>query len=444
MSSVNKVVWSEGMFLRHQHFQQQDRHTEQMVKACLDMLVSYPWGFARLTLDQQHLALGRIAINECAGIFSDGTVFDTNLDCQTPKFLEVGDDLHNSKVYLAIPLRGVDLLETSTDGEQSLARFRAKEESLRDNTSEEQEPVPVHVAKLHLRLLTDKDDLSQFAVMPIARVVEKRADGSVILDAKFIPPCLNTKVSPVLTGFMQELQGLLFNRGEDLAGRVTKPGASGLSSMLDFLLLQLINRYETFLKHLSKIKILHPERFYEELLKLYGELTTVTSREKRLTDELTYNQDDLANTFIPVMDGLRQALSVVLEQTAIPLSLQVAKQGIRVALLKDKSLLDSTKFVLAVKADVSSENLRSRFPAQIKIGPAEKIRGLINIQLPGIALEPLAVAPPEIPYHAGFTYFELDKSGQFWKHMKDSAGFAFHVSGEFPGLELEFWAIKTS
>ena len=444
MSSVNKVVWSEGMFLRHQHFQQQDRHTEQMLKTCLDMLLSYPWGYANLTLDQQHLALGRIAINECAGIFPDGTVFDTRLDCETPKFLEVGDDLHNSKIYLAIPLRGVDLLETSTHVEKSLARYSAQEESLRDNTSEDQEPVPVHVAKLYLRLLTDKDDLSQFAVMPIAKVIEKRADGSVILDAKFIPPCLNIKVSPVLNGFMQELQGLLYNRGEDLAARVTKPGASGLSSMLDFLLLQLINRYETFLKHLSKIKNLHPQRFYEELLKLYGELSTVTSSEKRLTDDLNYNQDDLSSTFVPVMDGLRQALSVVLEQTAIPLSLQVAKQGIRVALLKDKSLLDGSKFVLAVKADVSSEQLRSRFPAQIKIGPAEKIRGLINIQLPGIVLEPLAVAPPEIPYHAGFTYFELEKAGQFWKHMKDSAGFGFHVSGEFPGLELEFWAIKNS
>lgn len=444
MTTVNKVVWTEGMFLRHQHFQQQDRHIDHLLKAYNDMLMSYPWGFAKLTLDQQHLALGRIAINECSGIFPDGTIFDSHSDCETPNFLEVSDDLHNSKIYLAIPLRGVDLLETSTNAEKSLARYRAKETELRDSTSEEQEVVPVNVAQLHFRLLTDKDDLSQFAVMPIARVIEKRADGSVILDAKFIPPCLDIKVSPVLMGFMQELQGLLHNRGEDLAARVTKPGVSGLSSMLDFLLLQLINRYETFLKHLSKIKNLHPERFYEELLKLYGELTTVTSDKKRLLEDLNYNQDDLSATFVPVMQGLRQALSVVLEQTAIPIQLQMGKQGIRVALLQDKSLLQSAKFVLAVKADVSSENLRSRFPAQIKIGPAEKIRGLINIQLPGIAIEPLAVAPPEIPYHAGFTYFELNKSGQFWEHMQSSGGFAFHVSGEFPGLELEFWAIKNA
>jgi type VI secretion system protein ImpJ len=32
MSWTNRVVWQEGMFLRTQHFQQQDRWTEQLVR----------------------------------------------------------------------------------------------------------------------------------------------------------------------------------------------------------------------------------------------------------------------------------------------------------------------------------------------------------------------------------------------------------------------------
>ena len=32
MSWTNRVVWQEGMFLRTQHFQQQDRWTEQIVR----------------------------------------------------------------------------------------------------------------------------------------------------------------------------------------------------------------------------------------------------------------------------------------------------------------------------------------------------------------------------------------------------------------------------
>ena len=74
MANVNKNVWSAGMFLRQENMQEQDRYIEHLLKSTLKMLFSYGWGFARLTLEQQHLALGRIAISECVGIFPDGSL----------------------------------------------------------------------------------------------------------------------------------------------------------------------------------------------------------------------------------------------------------------------------------------------------------------------------------------------------------------------------------
>jgi type VI secretion system protein ImpJ len=100
-------------------------------------------------------------------------------------------------------------------------------------------------------------------------------------------------------------------------------------------------------------------------------------------------------------------------------------------------------FVLAVNAQIPSEALRLRFPAQVKIGPAERIRDLVNLQLPGVAVKAMPVAPRQIPYHAGFSYFELETRGsELWRQLERSAGLAMHVSGDFPGLELEFWAIR--
>ena len=84
----------------------------------------------------------------------------------------------------------------------------------------------------------------------------------------------------------------------------------------------------------------------------------------------------------------------------------------------------------------------ARFPATIKIGSVEKIRELVNLQLPGVTLRPLAVAPRQIPYHAGFAYFELERSGEHWNVLQTSGGIALHVGGEFPGLQIEFWAIR--
>ena len=57
-------------------------------------------------------------------------------------------------------------------------------------------------------------------------------------------------------------------------------------------------------------------------------------------------------------------------------------------------------------------------------------------------LNALSVAPRELPYHNGYVYFELDKQTEIWERFDDSSGMAFHVAGDFPNIDLEFWAIK--
>lgn len=143
------------------------------------------------------------------------------------------------------------------------------------------------------------------------------------------------------------------------------------------------------------------------------------------------------------MNDLRRSLSMVLEANAIPIELQDRKYGVRVATIPDAELLRSASFVLAVNAQMSGETLRLHFPPQIKIGPVERIRDLVNLALPGIALRPLPVAPRQIPYHSGFNYFELERGGELWKQLEQSGGLAMHIAGDFPGLELEFWAIRS-
>ena len=60
-----------------------------------------------------------------------------------------------------------------------------------------------------------------------------------------------------------------------------------------------------------------------------------------------------------------------------------------------------------------------------------------------MGLRALPVAPRQIPFHAGFCYFELETRGnEMWRQLETSSGLAMHVAGDFPGLELEFWAIR--
>jgi len=440
--SDNKIIWSEGMFLRHQHFQQQDRYVEHLVHEMFEMANDNTWGLKSFTLDQQHLALNRFALLDCRGVFPDGTTFNTAEDCDPPAFLTIPDDVHSGLVYLAVPLKGADMLQADTaNARENLARYTAVEEQVRDTTDQSHESAAVHVGRLRLQLLMEQDDRSQFATIPVARVIEAHGERGIVIDENYIPPCLSCKTSHKLTSYLVELHSLLQHRGEDLAARVAQPTAAGLTRMTDFLLLQLTNRYESLVSYFSQKAFLHPQRLYEEFLKLMGELATYTDSKKRLADYPAYNHLNLQNTFEPIMTSLRQSLGTVLEQNVIPMQLQESKQGIKVALLTDRNLISTARFILAVKADVATETVRGRFPAQSKIAPVEKIRSLINSQLPGIRLNSLPVPPQELPYHAGFCYFELDKHSQIWPAMEKSSGFAFHLSGDFPELQLEFWAI---
>ena len=111
-------------------------------------------------------------------------------------------------------------------------------------------------------------------------------------------------------------------------------------------------------------------------------------------------------------------------------------------MITDRNILAASQFVIAVSADIPGEQLRRLFPAKAKIGAVEHIKELVNVALPGIAVNPLPVAPRQIPFKSGAAYFELDRGSPHWQQMKNSGGFAIHVSDEFPNLNIELWAIR--
>ncbi|MCB2261649.1 MAG: type VI secretion system baseplate subunit TssK [Candidatus Thiosymbion ectosymbiont of Robbea hypermnestra] len=444
MSWNNKVLWSEGVFLQPHHFQQHDRYLEHLIGASSRVATPYPWGVEQLTLDTDLLALGKVALVEAKGLLPDGTPFDLPGNDPPPPALELDETVKDQIVYLTLPLRQSGLVEAGdATATEATLRYRSRTQEVRDShTGQQQTEAPIEVGGLALRLLLERDDRNGLAHTGLARILECRADKQILLDDAYIPPCVDAKASSRLAGFVGELLGLLHHRGEALAARVSGSGRGGVAEWADFLLLQVINRLEPLAAHLDEMAALHPELLYRLLLPMAGELATFTTRNKRPPEFPTYRHADLAGTFTPVMIALREALSSVLEERAIAIPIQERRFGFRVAPLSDRTLLADAGFILAAHAKVNSEVLRNRFPAQVKVGPVEKIQELVKLALPGIALRPLPVAPRQIPFHSGFVYFELDRNSELWEQLEHSGGFSLHIGGEFPDLELEFWAIR--
>ncbi|BEJ49757.1 type VI secretion system baseplate subunit TssK [Aeromonas dhakensis] len=443
MSSRNRVIWREGLFIKPQHFQQQQRHSDYALHARLSALSDYFYGLQSLAINEDYLGFGRIALVGATGILPDGTVFNIPNDDMLPTPLEITDaSVANQKVYLALPLSVSGVNEVGQGGLVA-TRLQAHRHDVRDLHSEGGDVVSLEVGRVSLRLMLEREDRSAYASLAIARILDKRPDGGLVLDPNFMPCSISVSAIPTLKRFLGESAGLVAERARSLSQRIAAPGQQGVADVAEFMMLQLLNRAQPQLSHLARLGTLHPERLHEALVQLCGELMTFTD-ESRLPPEFpAYRHDDQQVSFEPVMLALRQALSTVLSPRAVSIQLRKHQYGIMVAMVNESELMTSADFVLAVRARMPQEQLRKQLLQQTKVASSDKIRELISLQLPGIPLLPLPVAPRQLPYHAGYSYFQLDRQSPAWQMLAVGNTLAFHIAGDFPELDMQLWAIRS-
>ncbi len=442
MTWTNRVVWQEGMFLRAQHFQQQDRWLESVVRGRTAALRPHGWGMVEGAVNRDLLATGQFALASGSGVFEDGTPFSLPGETDHPVPFDLPDNTRNAVVYLALPIRQPGGTEVSFDNSPG-GRYDLREFEAYDTHSASPQPAGLQVGRLRMRYMLETDNRSGYLCIGLARVVEVASDRRVTLDDRWIVPALVCSAAAPLAGLLAELSGMLNQRGEALAARLTAPGSRGVADVSDFLLLQSVNRGQKLLSHWADAGNVHPVDLYTALVQMAGDFATFTEATRRPSNYPPYRHDDLQRSFAPVIADLRRSLSAVIEQTATAIPLQERRHNVRVGPITDRGILRSASFVLTVQADMPTETLRRLFPAQVKIGAVEQIRELVNVALPGIAVRPLPVAPRQLPFYAGASYFELDRNSPHWQQMQASGGFAVHVSGDFPNLNLELWAIRS-
>lgn len=435
-----RVIWSEGLFLRPHHFQQQERFFESLLDSRLGPLHGFAYGFKRLVIDQPLLLQGKLALSGAEGLLPDGTPFSLPSDAAQLAPLDVAEGVRDEMVYLSGVLRRPGQKTAVLEEGKRRTRFIGRDTTVSDAVLgfDSEAELKVGVLSLSLNLASTLD--GELASMPIARIRERK--GQVVeLDDQFVPPLLDMHAHPRARSWLEELYGLVKQRGDALAARVGAPGTKGVAEFADFLLLMACNRYQPLLDQFRHTTPLHPLHVFNELLKLAGECATFLPERRSPVFE-RYDHNALSTTFIPVVEAIRRTMAAVLEQTAVQIPLTQVAKGLYGADIADVRLITSGYFVLSASAQVPREALRTTLPTQIKIGPPDKIRDLVMTAVPGIRIEPID-APRQIPFHANFSYFQLDSQSEFWDSVKTSRRLAIYVAGELPGIELQFWAIRT-
>jgi type VI secretion system protein ImpJ len=432
MIGANRVLWSEGLFLRPQHFQQQDRHTEALVRASLASGRLQTCGFTQLSLDAVLLEAGRVGVVSAAGIFPDGTPFRIPESMDPPEPVAIARETPPGPVRLALPLEAAGGASFDpAHGEPSGARYRGRIERVRDAVHGGAEPEEIEVARPQARLLPPGAPEGGYTTLAVAEPIGLRADGGVALAETFLPPALVSRAAPFYAQLLQELiTGI--DRMADAHGRMVLGGPG--RSVENLLVLELANTARPRLAHMLAQDLFHPSELYLELAGLAGRMATYGSGSRRLTELPVYDHLAPGPAFAALTDTLRSLVLSLrhVEPKSRALPVMRHAQNVWKVRIDNPETLNSSRIVLRVGSDLSDDALRKIFVNQATVGTADEFESLWKSRLPGIRLRPLHSHPREIPYDGDRLCLELDQKSEHWASLRDAPGFVIGVSGALP------------
>lgn len=440
MSWTSKVVWSEGLFLRPHHLQQSDRYVEALLESRVRHITPYPWGFSTVEIDRDLAQQSKFSLRRAAGVMPDGTPFDIPGSSPLPPPIDVPESAAKQILWLSMPLAAANTREVEDAEAESASRYYPATEMLIDATSPMRVEEEIDVAHPRLSFELRKTAKPGYVGLPIARVLEVR-DRTVVLDEKFAPPVLSCAAHPVVDGWIDRVIGWIDNKLEELARYAADPTAGGGLQSADYFVLQLLNRHIPVLKHFRQSRYVHPERLYEELLRIAGELATFATAERRARTYPAYDHDNLEEVFTPVVRDIQDFLSAQLGRRAIRLEIIERAQNAFVSTIRDRNLFRNAALVLEVAARRPLTEIQSQFPHLFKVGPNTKMNEIVHAHLPGVGLVHLPTPPPQIRAISDHVYFLLDRQSPLWPEFSIASSIGMHFAGDWPELELELWAV---
>lgn len=449
MTSLRKVLWSEGLFLTPHHFQQWDRYHEDLLNFRIRALTTFMWGVEALKVNEEALENAVFEVQRCRAVFPDGLPVDA------PEF----DDLPPTRnfteffpstsermdVFLAVPVlrSGSRNVVMGTAAADFMARYAPREVTVADENTGEN-PRPVTLAAKNLRLLFGEEPIDNHAALKIAEV-RRTPEGKMALEEGYIPPALTLTAARPLTEIVRRLVEILSAKSSTLGGQ-RRQKAQGVvdfttSDVANFWLLHTVNSYIPIMMHFNHVQRIHPEQLYVAMSGLAAELMTFVT-EGHPSELPRYIHTDLTRTFTELDRRLRLLLETVIPTRCVPIPLEQTKESLYIGRIMDERLPSSAEFYLGVYAKLPEAQIIERVPRKSKIASVDTINYLLGQALPGVILRPVPVPPGPVPVRVGFKYFRLEKLGAYWETIATARNICIYFPAEFPDLRLELYAVK--
>jgi type VI secretion system protein ImpJ len=449
MSKYRKIVWNEGMLLTPHHFQQFDNYHEELLNSRVRSIMQHEYGVLELRFSAEAIANGNFQITTCRGVLPDGLFVNVPDAEAVPDMRPIGNhfrvDADRLGVHLAIPAKKVGEANYQASGSATNGNLRYLQEgrNVKDETTGSNEQ-PVAYAKSNLRIIFDDELRDGFTSMKIAEL-QRTPTGQLKVADDYIPPILKISANDWLTAMVRQVVEILITKGASLSEQRRQANASladfTTSEVAVFWLLHTINNSIPIMSHYFRSPVLHPERLYEEMARLIGQLMTF-SVEMQPKDIVKYDHDDLHFTFSNLAAQLKELLETVIPSRCVAIPLEKTRDTLYVGRIDDERLIKEAGFFLAVRAQMPEAKLIEGVPRVVKIASRDVIDSVIGSALPGVVLTHASPPPAPIPTRVGFKYFQLDNIGPYWNGIAGSKVISVYVPNDIPDEKIELYAVK--
>nr|WP_217449892.1 type VI secretion system baseplate subunit TssK [Cupriavidus taiwanensis] len=441
-------MWGEGLFLRPQHFQRQDAYHESRLHATAQVIQPYGWGVRNASFDTDALASGVLRVTELSLFFPDGELYSApQADELPPPVVLDAIPAGTSELtfYLALqPLHDAGG-NYRDDAEGSLS---SRYVGLQTETSDlftEAEPAAITYLKKAVRLVAETEPRDQFISLPVVRI-RRTATGGFELDETFVAPSLSINASAVLYLRLRRLIDALQAKVNALYGFHREPTKNIIEfrsgDIASFWLLHTANASFAALAHLFHHPELHPERLFQEMLRLAGALMTF-SKSHTLADLPVYDHDSPGPVFARLDSIIRDLLDTVISTRYFSIALDETRPSFHLGRLDSGKIDDKTSFYLSVSADMPVAELVEAIPSRFKVGAPDDVDKLVLSSMPGVPLTYTPQVPPAIPVRPGACYFAIEARGALYDRMLQAQTITIYTPAGIRELKLELIAVTS-
>jgi type VI secretion system protein ImpJ len=450
MIQTPKVLWGEGLFLRPQHFQQQDAYHEWRLTQASRALHPHAWGVRHLKLDLEALQTGVLRVLELQVILPDGEMIHAPAEDELPPAvtlhnLPVAEDGSAITFHLAsaaLRSQGSNVAASFQEADTA-ARYHQCAHQVSDRYTD---AVAAEVMTLgrSSRLLPDTSPRDHLVSLPLVRL-RRTSSGAFELDGRFVPPSLHIHASPMISLHLRRLMDALQAKVDALHGMHREPSKHVIEfrsgDVASFWLLHTASKALAGLTHLARNPGLHPERLFEKLLELAGSLMTF-SRSFTLADLPTYDHALPGAAFVKLDQLIRELLETVISTRSFSIALDETIPSFHRGRLDSQQITPSTQFYLGVKASLPPAELVEVVPQRFKVGAPDDVDKLVLSAMPGVRLTHVPQVPAAVPVRPGNYYFALEPRGPLYERMLQAQSLTLYTPAGIQDLNLELVAVN--